>query len=65
MPLPILPLFSDDTTIINKYMAIKQINDVVYWYQGIFPVFCHHFRDEKSFRLFCCQMINLGIATSA
>ena len=31
MPLPILPMFSDDMTIINKHIAIKQHGDVVYY----------------------------------
>jgi hypothetical protein len=29
------------------------------------PIFCHHVNDEERFRLFCCQLINLGTATSA
>ena len=65
MPIPILPLFSDDMTVINKYIAIQQHGDVVYWYQGMLPVFRHHVRDQKSFRLFCCQLINLGTATAS
>ena len=65
MPLPILPLFSDDMTIINQRIGVHQYGDVVYWYQGMLPVFRHHVRDHKSFRLFCCQLINLDTATSA
>ena len=65
MPIPILPLFSDDMTIINHHIAVQQYGDAVYWYQGMLPVFRHHVRDEKSFRLFCCQLINLGTATSS
>jgi len=65
MPVPILPLFSDDMTIINRHIAVQQYGDVVYWYQGILPVFRHHVRDQKSFRLFCSQLINLGTATAA
>jgi hypothetical protein len=65
MPQPILPMFSDDQTIINKYMAVKKKGDTVYWYQGILPVFSHHVKNEELFRLFCCQMINMGVATSA
>ena len=65
MPVPILPLFSDDMTIINHHIAVHQHGDVVYWYQGILPVFRHHVRDQQSFRLFCSQLINLGTATAA
>ena len=65
MPIPILPLFSDDMTIINNHIAVHQHGDVVYWYKGTLPVFRHHVRDHKSFRLFCCQLINIGTATAA
>jgi len=65
MPQAILPLFSSDMIIINNHFAVKQNGDFIYWFQGSFPVFCHHARDQKSFRSFCCQMINLENATSA
>ena len=65
MPLPILPLFSDDQTIINRYMAVQKKGDTVYWFQGQLPVFCHHVDNKELFRLFCSQMINIGTATSA
>jgi len=65
MPQPILPLFSDDQTIINDYMAVQKKGDTVYWFQGQLPVFCHHVANEQLFRLFCSQMINIGTATSA
>ena len=65
MPQAILPLFSKDVIIINNHFAVKQDGDFVYWFQGSFPVFCHHVRDGIRFRSFCSQMINLGNATSA
>jgi hypothetical protein len=65
MPLPQLPLFSDDMIEVSKYIALKKQGDTVFWFQGNLPVFCHHVRDQKSFRLFCCQLINIGNATSA
>jgi len=65
MPQAILPLFSKDVIIINNHFAVKRDGDFVYWFQGSFPVFCHHVRDQVRFRTFCSQMINLGNATSA
>jgi hypothetical protein len=65
MPQAILPLFSDDMIIINDHFAVTQKSDVIYWFQGSFPVFRHHVHDQASFRSFCCQLINLGNATSA
>jgi len=65
MPLPQLPLFSSDMIQVSRYIAVKKQDDAIYWFQGNLPVFRHHVRDEKSFRLFCCQLINIGNATAA
>jgi len=65
MPQAILPMFSDDMTVINHHIAVQQKGETIYWYQGMLPVFRHHVKNEKLFRLFCCQLINLGVATSA
>jgi hypothetical protein len=65
MPQPILPLFSDDMTIINGRFAVIKKKDVVFWFQGSLPVFRHHVNNQAAFRSFCCQLINLGNATSA
>ena len=65
MPQAILPLFSEDMIIINNHFAVTTRDHFVYWFQGSFPVFCHHEGDQASFRSFCCQLINLGNATSA
>ena len=65
MPLPQLPLFSDDMIEVSKYIAVKQKGDVIYWFEGNMPIFRHHVRDQAKFRLFCCQLINIGTATSA
>ena len=42
LPLPLLPLFSDDMIIVNQYIAVKQKDDVVYWFHDNLPVFRHH-----------------------
>jgi hypothetical protein len=64
MPQAILPLFSDEMILINEHFAVTKRDHVIYWFQGNFPVFRHHVYDHESFRSFCCQMINLGNATS-
>jgi hypothetical protein len=51
--------------IVNNYIAVQQKADIVYWFQGNLPVFRHHVADEDSFRLFCCQMINIGTVSAA
>jgi hypothetical protein len=65
MPQAILPLFSDDMLIINDIFAVEKRDDFIYWFQGNRPVFCHHKYNQDAFRSFCCQLINLGNATSA
>jgi hypothetical protein len=58
MPQAILPLFPKEITEVNIHIGFQQKDDFVYWFQGAYPIFCHHFRDEKKFRLFCSQLIN-------
>ena len=65
MPQAILPLFSADMTPLNGRIAVQKIDDSILWYQGSIPIFRHHVNDEELFRSFCCQLINLGNATSA
>jgi hypothetical protein len=65
MPQALLPLFTSEMTIINQYIAVQQKGDFVYWFQGNLPVFCHHKSNQAHFRLFCCQLINIGTATSS
>ena len=65
MPQAILPLFLEDVTEINFHIGIKRKGDTVYWFHGSMPVFCHHVNNQKAFRMFCCQLINNGNATSA
>jgi len=65
MPQAILPLFEEEIIEVNNYIGVKKIGDAVYWFQGHLPVYRHLARDEKAFRSFCCQLINLGNATSA
>jgi hypothetical protein len=65
MPQPILPMFSSDMTAINDRIAVKQEGDTVFWFQGMLPVFRHHVSNESLFRSFCCQLINIGNATSS
>jgi hypothetical protein len=65
MPQPILPLFSEDMTIVNGYIGFQQKGNIVYWFQGQLPIFSHHTRDERKFRMICSEMINNNIVTSA
>ena len=46
-------------------MAVQQKGDTVYWFQSNLPLFRHYVSDSKLFRLFCCQLINLGVASYA
>jgi hypothetical protein len=65
MPQAILPLFSEDITLVNQYIGFQQKGDTVYWFQGHMPVFRHHVHDHKYFRLFCSQLIINGNVTAA
>ena len=65
MPQPILPMFSKDMIEINHRIGVLKKDNAIYWYQGCLPIFRHHVNNQDDFRSFCCQLINLGNATSA
>jgi len=65
MPQAILPLFSEHMISINEHFAVEKRDNFIYWYQGSYPVFCHHKDNQEAFHSFCSQLINLGNASSA
>jgi endogenous inhibitor of DNA gyrase (YacG/DUF329 family) len=58
-------MFSSDMIEINNRIGVLKKDDTIYWFQGCLPVFRHHINDQELFCSFCCQLINLGNASSA
>lgn len=56
MPQAILPLFPKDVTPINHQFSFAKREGMVYYFQGVFPVFSHHEEDLKSFQIFVSQL---------
>ena len=62
MPQTILPLFTEDISIINTCLGFKKENGIVYYFQGSIPFYQHAEDDYASFRLVTSQMVVNGIA---
>ena len=65
MPQTILPVFTDDITLINNRFGFQRNGDIVYYFQGQFPVYQHPINDIRSFRLFTSQLVINGNATQS
>ena len=56
MPQAILPLFPDDVTPINNIFSFAKREGIIYYFQGVYPVFNHPEDDLKSFQIFVSQL---------
>jgi len=65
MPQMLLPLFSQDITLINSLIGYAKRNGTVYYFNGQMPLFSHHEKDEASFKVFMAQLYVNGNATQA
>src|SRR5680860_106440 len=60
MPQGIIPLFSDDTTPVNEFVAFQKRDGMVYYFHGCLPIFSHPEGDKASFRMFTSQLYITG-----
>jgi hypothetical protein len=65
MPQAILPLFTEDMTIVNLHIGVIKRDETVYYFQGIFPIYQHSVNDRASFKHIICQLIINGVASRA
>lgn len=63
MPQMLLPMFPFESTSINPLLAFSRQNDIVYYFNGMMPIFCHPVSDLGSFRLITSQLVVNGNAT--
>jgi len=54
-----LPIYPEDTKMINTDIGIKKIEDKILYFNGCMPMYQHHIDDYKSFRYITSQMIDL------
>lgn len=62
MPQVQLPIFPSGVKYINANIGVKTLEDIVYYFNGLMPIYQHHKDDYKSFRFVTSQMIALGTA---
>lgn len=62
MPQAILPLFSEDMTIVSDLVAYRKKDDKVFYFLGQFILYQHHIKDENSFKYICCILMENGQA---
>lgn len=55
-----LPFFPKDITLINSYLGVQKKEDVVYYFNGIMPIYQHHKDDYDGFRLYTSQLVVNG-----
>ena len=54
-----LPIYPEDTKMINTDIGTKKIGDKILYFNGGMPMYQHHIDDYKSFRYITSQMIDL------
>jgi hypothetical protein len=60
MPQTRLPFFPDDIELVNTYIGVQRKSGIVYYFNGMMPVFQHPEDDYRSFRLYTSQLIING-----
>lgn len=65
MPQILLPFFPEDMTYINSYIGFEKRNGIVFYFNGMMPVYQHPEADIESFRFFTSQIVVNGNATQA
>ena len=62
MPQAQLPFFPEDIDLINTYIGVQKRNNIVYYFNGMMPIFQHPEDDLSSFRLITSQLVVNGNA---
>ena len=60
MPQTQLPFFPDEIELINTHIGVQKRNGIVYYFNGMMPIFQHPEDDLSSFRLYTSQLVING-----
>jgi transposase len=63
MPQMLLPMFPYEARPINPLLGFSRNDDMVYYFNGMMPIFCHAVSDLNSFRLITSQLVVTKVAT--
>ncbi len=54
----ILPIFPDDTKMVNYQVGFKQMDDFVHYFVNGMPVYCHEKEDKNGYRFVLATLVN-------
>lgn len=63
MPQMLLPIFPYESTSINPLLGFMRKDDMVYYFNGMMPIFSHPVTDLNSFRLITSQLVVNQVAS--
>lgn len=63
MPQMLLPMFPYEATSINPLLGFCRKDEMVYYFNGMMPIFSHAATDLNSFRLITSQLVENRVAT--
>jgi hypothetical protein len=61
MPQAILPLFTEEITIVNEHIGVSQKDGMVYYFQGAYPFYRHSTENRAAFKHIICQLLGNGM----
>jgi hypothetical protein len=60
MPQTRFPFFPEEITLINQHIGFQKRDGIVWYFNGMMPVFQHPEKDYQSFHLFTSQLVVNG-----
>lgn len=63
MPQALLPIFAKESTQINSLLSFENRSGTIYYFHACLPVFSHDEKDNRSFKMFTSQLVDMGQCT--
>ena len=63
MPQTLLPIFAEESTLINAVLSFEKRAGTVWYFHACMPVFSHEEADYRSFNMFTSQLVEMGQCT--
>ena len=54
----ILPIFPEDTKMVNYQVGFKQMDDFIHYFVNGMPVYCHEKKDKNGYRFVLATLVN-------
>lgn len=54
----ILPIFPEDTKMVNYQVGFKQMDDFIHYFVNGMPVYCHEKEDKNGYRFVLATLVN-------